>query len=316
VEQYSQLRLTYLTDRLSAISGVASRFPSLLSDEIDRPQTTDCLAGMWREKLIRDLQWSRKTPLGQVYAKYLAPSWSWTSVSGAVTFDPGFATAIGNLRFRNRTVCKVLEAHTTPESQLAPFWSVKSGKLVLLGPVKNLPAAYYENEQRSAVNDSVAKGSQRIQYFDGEDLPISDDEDGANKNFHVRSGYRSLSNRSPSLSLTPGTPQNLAEESTICSSGSENEVTHTTRYTYTTVEPEFYEFDVNWDHRGSRDINCVFMLLKLTWGLVLSPVRKPGTCGIYERVGYFTCAPIQLPGFGHETRFPSFDWKFKVLTVI
>jgi hypothetical protein len=43
---------------------------------------------------------------------------------------------------------------------------------------------------------------------------------------------------------------------------------------------------IHWDNEHSKDINCVCLLLTPTWGIILSPVRTPGTIGTYQRVGF------------------------------
>ncbi|TVY90459.1 hypothetical protein LAWI1_G004505 [Lachnellula willkommii] len=80
VEDYVLLDLTYESDRLPAISGLASRFSQYL------PEGDGYLAGLWKSDLARDLLWdcgsagtggpTRKKVPGPV----LAPSWSWASI--------------------------------------------------------------------------------------------------------------------------------------------------------------------------------------------------------------------------------------------
>jgi hypothetical protein len=42
---------------------------------------------------------------------------------------------------------------------------------------------------------------------------------------------------------------------------------------------------IHWDNEHSKDLNCVCLLLTPTWGIILSPVRTPGTIRTYQRVG-------------------------------
>ncbi len=82
VAQYSQLQLTYPTDRLPAFSGLA--------DEKRRDSNQEYLAGLWRDTLIPDMCWYRGGDLGECPSSDAArqkPTWSWASVDGAVHYS-------------------------------------------------------------------------------------------------------------------------------------------------------------------------------------------------------------------------------------
>lgn len=72
VRQYTSRDLTRPTDKLPAISGVASLVP--------QANRTDYLAGLWRESLLYDLLWNvqprPKEPLAYRGEGYTAPTWS------------------------------------------------------------------------------------------------------------------------------------------------------------------------------------------------------------------------------------------------
>jgi hypothetical protein len=80
VEDYVLLDLTYESDRLPAISGLACRFSQYLA------KGDKYLAGLWKSDLARDLLWDcgsegRGGPARQkVPDSVLAPSWSWASI--------------------------------------------------------------------------------------------------------------------------------------------------------------------------------------------------------------------------------------------
>lgn len=84
VEQYSERELTFPSDRLLAILGLARRFCSTYSVSYS--------AGLWIEDLHRGLLWvSRSKNRGQASlpqqtASVLAPSWSWGDVKTPVVF--------------------------------------------------------------------------------------------------------------------------------------------------------------------------------------------------------------------------------------
>ncbi|PQE33836.1 heterokaryon incompatibility protein [Rutstroemia sp. NJR-2017a WRK4] len=84
IEDYSTRFLTFWTDRLPALSGMASRF--------NRDRESEYLAGLWRSDFPRCLAWYRRElsdcptgkPCMQRSLDIGIPSWSWASVSGQV----------------------------------------------------------------------------------------------------------------------------------------------------------------------------------------------------------------------------------------
>ncbi|RSM12127.1 hypothetical protein CEP52_002575 [Fusarium oligoseptatum] len=71
--------LTFETDRLPALSALAEQMADLLDDEY--------LAGLWKGDIVRGLLWcctGKSGTRSKAPEKYVAPSWSWASVRGAV----------------------------------------------------------------------------------------------------------------------------------------------------------------------------------------------------------------------------------------
>ncbi|KAI0113237.1 HET-domain-containing protein [Daldinia grandis] len=118
VQFYSDLQLTNQTDRLLAIGAIAEQ-----TQAVRRNKTY--LAGLWYESLELDLLWARKRKLGlqQRSKNYIAPTWSWASIPGPVTYD-STAPLKPNV--------KVLDASCeyTDENQ---FGQATGGRLVLRG---------------------------------------------------------------------------------------------------------------------------------------------------------------------------------------
>ncbi|KAF2500943.1 HET-domain-containing protein, partial [Lophium mytilinum] len=83
VQAYSRCQLSYISDKLPAVSGLAKRF---------RQQEFGAyFAGIWESQLPRGLLWhgddqpnKRRPDLARGSDSYRAPSWSWASVNGAV----------------------------------------------------------------------------------------------------------------------------------------------------------------------------------------------------------------------------------------
>ncbi|KAN0110092.1 hypothetical protein V8E51_006479 [Hyaloscypha variabilis] len=84
----ARLVLTYDLDRLPALSGIASRFQPIFNCRY--------LAGLWECQLLDDLTWRVENPqittkrrplLAYAPSEYVAPSWSWASISQPVEHD-------------------------------------------------------------------------------------------------------------------------------------------------------------------------------------------------------------------------------------
>jgi hypothetical protein len=140
VEQYSSLSLTKSTDRLPALSGLAIRSSPILGEY---------LAGLWKHSLISDLMWRINKLEHDIVrpTKYVAPSWSWASVTGPVSFWPepdtrliegtsdesGWYLALSTLikRANDSKLTATVEA-----SRLNPYGKVSSGTLDVHGYIQ------------------------------------------------------------------------------------------------------------------------------------------------------------------------------------
>jgi hypothetical protein len=89
IQQYTSRSLTFQTDKLLAVGGIASYFHRLLKD--------DYAAGHWRSDLLSSLLWRGRSRFRKEFnppplyrpADNLTPSWSWASVGGDyVTCNP------------------------------------------------------------------------------------------------------------------------------------------------------------------------------------------------------------------------------------
>lgn len=147
VSQFSQRQLTNSADRLPALSGLA--------DEVQRATGSVYVAGMWEDELITCLAWTchylynqggeygsyaggipsgnfatawgKSWPENIRPSKYVAPSWSWASVKGAISFpvEPYQSS------FLIRNIAKVESVQVWPEHATDPMGSLKGGVLVL-----------------------------------------------------------------------------------------------------------------------------------------------------------------------------------------
>lgn len=78
VDEFSGRSLTFSSDKLPAIAGLAAAF--------DDETMGEYLAGIWARQIGLNLAWSRVYQLLTKPDAYRAPSWSWASVDGATSF--------------------------------------------------------------------------------------------------------------------------------------------------------------------------------------------------------------------------------------
>lgn len=86
VEEFSQRRLTYESDRLPALSGLFSM--------VQKQTKRTYALGLWKEEMALGMMWRTRNThhSGDEYPckrqdTYCAPSWSWASVTGLIEYD-------------------------------------------------------------------------------------------------------------------------------------------------------------------------------------------------------------------------------------
>ncbi|KAF2792568.1 hypothetical protein K505DRAFT_221470, partial [Melanomma pulvis-pyrius CBS 109.77] len=85
VAMYSKCELTYGTDKLVALSGVAKLMEQALDDEY--------CAGLWKSHLITELSWTGPSGIMNLPLRpspYRAPSWSWASIDGYISVGDSY----------------------------------------------------------------------------------------------------------------------------------------------------------------------------------------------------------------------------------
>ncbi|KAI1073727.1 HET-domain-containing protein [Whalleya microplaca] len=122
VEAYCQCNLTFSSDKLVALSGLAKRMGDRLSHL--GPGCDTYLAGLWKHTMPRSLLWQPKTQGHRVPA-YRAPSWSWASLDGEISFIFG-----GGVRWH----VSLIDASTVPRGMDVTA-ELTGGVLHLDGPV-------------------------------------------------------------------------------------------------------------------------------------------------------------------------------------
>lgn len=128
IESYSVRKLTFESDRLPAVSGVASKIQETVGSDVEY------LAGLWKSNMPLELCWSvdyesAHSPTPQIKPdSFIAPSWSWASVHGPLSFvdkDP-------NSPFESQVT--IVQAKCNVPG-LNPYGEVTNGSIILRGPV-------------------------------------------------------------------------------------------------------------------------------------------------------------------------------------
>ncbi|KXX75387.1 Heterokaryon incompatibility protein 6, OR allele [Madurella mycetomatis] len=148
---YTEMDLSYCTDKLPAISALAA--------EVGRLTGWAYLAGMWEDNLFSELHWrsTKRGPSGETLVLkpqkargigYLAPSWSWASVGLGGIVDSEDERAEREVFHFTILACHV-------DSDLAfPFGLVKGGYLEVSG--KALELAWQPGDRPSWDDDDIS----------------------------------------------------------------------------------------------------------------------------------------------------------------
>jgi hypothetical protein len=143
VEQYTMREMSESSDKLIAISAVAQRLVSVTEGKWGR-----YYAGVWEERFFEQLLWTMHTDkIAKRPAEYRAPSWSWAAVNGKLKWP-----LIKHLL--DATIsCKLLHVEIQPLRSDQPFGAVTSGRIKILGKVKQ---ALWSADRRT-IRDSKTK---------------------------------------------------------------------------------------------------------------------------------------------------------------
>jgi len=158
VKDLSRRKMTEESDKLPAISGIAQHL-SLTTDDI-------YFAGLWKTSLYLYLMWLQDAAAKNFHlaakrpTTYRAPSWSWASVDGAVTFH-GLIT-------EERFAAKVIHCETVPVDQNHLFGAVSDGHLVIQGPLRWLDADAIPEHFHVNPTELSETGLARM-YLDGDE---------------------------------------------------------------------------------------------------------------------------------------------------
>lgn len=129
VSDYSSRNLTHETDKIPTLSGLA---------EVYRHSTNHTyIFGLWRETLLKSLLWKERfliygnRVVPGVPAMYRAPSWSWASLDGNVTFLT--STDYDALEMKTEVVGTFIDL--VPDLDLSVGKRLKGDWICIRGPV-------------------------------------------------------------------------------------------------------------------------------------------------------------------------------------
>ncbi|KAH7089252.1 heterokaryon incompatibility protein-domain-containing protein [Paraphoma chrysanthemicola] len=145
VSQYTKLHLTFQTDKLPALQGLAKAWQQTLQGNY--------LAGLWRGHILNDLMWKVQVPLPRPRV-YLGPSWSWVSTDSPVTWNSHYTGS-------HRKAVSIISISTTPAGR-DPMGDITSGELVLKGQCVRATTKHHELQPES----SAFRSSPRRWYPD------------------------------------------------------------------------------------------------------------------------------------------------------
>lgn len=119
-KEYSGKIFSHVQDRLVALSGLAQEFEVALPDDT-------YLAGIWRSTLPQSLLWQSSGDSSPVRStgSYLAPTWSWLSISGPVS--PSALDYSGG----TYSLVDIVDATTTPVFPAKPTASLKDASITM-----------------------------------------------------------------------------------------------------------------------------------------------------------------------------------------
>lgn len=170
---FSGLRLTYPSDKLPALSGLATRF--------QQKHKVNYLAGLWyNDQIIEQLAWMQDdrsiSPDIEYNLAYRAPTFSWASTNAKVSWYSPYSPST-----RTDTYIKILDAQCTLENE-NPFGEVRSGYVIVQGRVIRLvlerpltkhmqPSLRFANGENLGLRFILDKGTGR-NYFRRLSIPL------------------------------------------------------------------------------------------------------------------------------------------------
>ncbi|CAN9357824.1 unnamed protein product [Alternaria alternata] len=124
VSQYSLCSLTYETDRLPSLSGLARTFALRFGGSY--------AAGLWQDQIPCSMGWfvSQRRPIETDKREYCAPPWSWASINGSFMFRRGGQSEVEIVSAHIKLAGQDLYGKVCPDSSICVRGRLRRGKLV------------------------------------------------------------------------------------------------------------------------------------------------------------------------------------------
>ncbi|KAL2355488.1 heterokaryon incompatibility protein-domain-containing protein [Cryomyces antarcticus] len=154
VEEFTRRELTRPSDRLPAILGLASAMGRATSDLFT---TNEYFFGLWRRDLVKGLLWQSiefdgsegRSSISRRPDKWLAPTWSWASVTGQVGWR--LEVKDGDMTEPDKTGQKIRKS-----CQIATSGSERKGELTVLGKLTPVRLVDTKNDTATKQADGSA----------------------------------------------------------------------------------------------------------------------------------------------------------------
>jgi hypothetical protein len=145
VAEYSASQVTKERDKLLAFQGVCDRMARRLKCKF--------LAGVLLDGSLADLLWSAKTEPSALYTNFHAPSWSWASFKGAISYysynlDCKFENQFRGLKIEQTSSCLRAKSGSTCQDGVCGIMSFNTSFRIAI-------AAESLSQMRSKTNDAL-----------------------------------------------------------------------------------------------------------------------------------------------------------------
>ncbi len=126
IMEFTSRKLTYDNDKLAAVAGIAKKFAAITKDNYH--------AGIWRGGLIVGLLWHTITKASnQINKPDRAPSWSWASVNGGVSYSSLLSGGYDAIPLCLSPLIKIIYISDLPICVEHPFGMTSKASLRLSG---------------------------------------------------------------------------------------------------------------------------------------------------------------------------------------
>lgn len=158
IRDYTSRCLTRFEDTLPALGGLARA--------VNEHIRSDYMAGMWESDLPRTLAW---TPYGTYsndrrpkirHATYIAPTWSWASLSGTVHFNKTKGVAHDSIGEHGTMITGYYIDLLTSD----PFGQIRAAELHVKARIINGVLDYYRASDFHFLRDSIGKWFGHMQF--------------------------------------------------------------------------------------------------------------------------------------------------------